>query len=197
MGSCLFFSGPPNKHLPYFCIMSIQVDTSRIQFRPVTVTFLEMHDKKEMPAPLPGTAFRLLPEPVSVDDYREYYYGVGEKHFWLDRIVMPDEELFEKINAPDIDIYVFSLQGQTAGFVEYITGEKFVEILYFGLLPHFIGKGLGKYFLEWVIGKAWSYGPAWIQLNTCTLDHPQALPNYVKAGFVPVRTETHQRRILV
>lgn len=71
-----------------------------------------------------------------------------------------------------------------------------MEILYFGLMPSFIGKGYGKYFLQWVIAKAWSYKPEWIQLNTCTLDHPHALGTYKKAGFTEVRKEIHQRRVI-
>jgi GNAT superfamily N-acetyltransferase len=121
---------------------------------------------------------------------------VGEKHFWLDRMVMPDEELYQKINATNVDIYLFYVDQAVAGYIEFVREEKYVEILYFGILPQFIGKGLGKYFLQWVIAKAWSYQPEWIQLNTCTLDHPNALGTYKNAGFREVRTEVHQRRIL-
>ena len=176
--------------------MSISIDTSKIIFQPVTVTFLEMHEPKEFPAPLPGTRFELLPKPVSVNEYRKYYYGVGEKHFWLDRMVMPDQELSGKINADNIDIYIFYINDEAAGYIEFIKEERFVEILYFGIMPDFIGKGFGKYFLQWVIAKAWSYQPEWVQLNTCTLDHPNALGTYKKAGFTEIRKETHQRRIL-
>ena len=172
------------------------IDVSKIIFKPATVTFLEMHEPKEFPVPITETNFELLPKPVSVNEYRKYYYGVGEKYFWLDRMVMADEELFEKINADNVDIYIFYVDDEAAGYIEFIKEEKYVEILYFGLMPQFIGKGLGKYFLQWVIAKAWSYKPEWIQLNTCTLDHPNALGTYKKAGFTEVRTETHQRRIL-
>ena len=176
--------------------MPFNIDTSRIVFQPVTVTFLEMHVAKPFPDPLPGTRFELLPKPISVDEYRKYYYGVGEKHYWLDRMVMPDAELFPKINAGNIDIYVFYLNENAAGYIEFIKEPDYVEILYFGIMPEYIGKGYGKYFLQWVIAKAWSYRPQWIQLNTCTLDHPHALRAYKKAGFKEVRTEIHQRRIL-
>lgn len=74
----------------------ISIDVTRINFQPVTVTFFEMHEPREFPVDMEGTSFELLPKPVSVNEYRKYYYGVGEKHFWLDRMVMPDEELFEK-----------------------------------------------------------------------------------------------------
>jgi GNAT superfamily N-acetyltransferase len=54
---------------------------------------------------------------------------------------------------------------------------------HFGLMPEFIGQGLGRYFLRWAIGRAWSYGPRRFWLHTDTKDHPAALPNYLKAGF--------------
>jgi GNAT superfamily N-acetyltransferase len=172
------------------------VDTSKIIFQPVTVTFLEMHQQQVFPSALPNTSFDLLSKPIGVDEYRKYYYGVGQKYFWLDRMVMPDDELYQKINAENVHIFIFHVNSEPAGYIEFVKEEKFVEILYFGLMPNFIGKGLGKYFLQWVIAKAWSYDAHWIQLNTCTLDHPNALDTYKKAGFKEVRTEIHQRRIL-
>ena len=181
----------------YFCCMTFSIDTSKIVMRPVTVTFLEMHEPKELPVSMPGTHFGLLLNPIPANEYRKFYYGVGEKHFWLDRMVMPDEELFDKINASNIDIFLFYVNKEVAGYIEFVKEEKHVEILYFGLMAAFIGQGYGKYFLQWVIAKAWSYEPEWIQLNTCTLDHPNALGTYKKAGFREVRTEIHQRRILI
>jgi GNAT superfamily N-acetyltransferase len=177
--------------------MSFSIDTSKIIMQPVTVTFLEMHDPKELPISLPGTHFGLLLNPIPVNEYRKFYYGVGENHSWLDRMVMPDDELFDKINASNVDIFLFYINKEMAGYIEFVKDEKYVEILYFGLMPAFIGKGYGKYFLQWVITKAWSYKPEWIQLNTCTLDHPNAFGTYKKAGFTEVRTEIHQRRVLV
>jgi GNAT superfamily N-acetyltransferase len=173
------------------------IDRSKIILKPVTVTFLEMTERPVNEAvPLTGTAFRLLSKPIDVNEYREVYYAVGEKHSWLDRMVMPDDELFEKINADNIEIFIFYVNNEPAGYIEFIKEKRFTEILYFGIMPAFIGKGFGKYFLQWVINKAWSYGVEWIQLNTCTLDHPNALPNYKKAGFIPVRTEVQERKII-
>ena len=110
---------------------------------------------------------------------------------------MPDQELIDKINGSNVDIFLFYVNVEVAWYIEFIKEGKYVEILYFGLMPAFIGKGYGKHFLEWVIGTAWSYQPDWIQLNTCTLDHPNALGTYKKAGFKEVRTEIHQRRVLL
>ncbi len=162
-----------------------------------TVTFLEMHQKPlEKLGWRPDSTFKLIPKPIYVETYRTYYYHVGEKFNWLDRMVMPDEELSQKINADNTDIFLMFIRDVPAGFAEFVKESDFTEILYFGLFPDFVGKGFGNYFLQWVIQQAWSYQPKWIQLNTCTLDHPNALPVYKKAGFVPIRTETQQRKIL-
>ena len=167
------------------------------EFTTATVTFLEMHQKPlEKLELLVDSTFTLIPKPISAETYRTYYYKVGEKVNWLDRMVMPDEELYQKINADNTDIFIMYINDVPAGFAEFIKEVDFTEILYFGLFPDFVGKGFGNYFLKWVIEKAWSFQPKWIQLNTCSLDHPNALPIYKKAGFVPIRTETQQRKIL-
>ena len=70
-----------------------------------------------------------------------------------------------------------------------------IELVQFGLVPEFIGQGLGKYFLQWTIDKAFSYAPRRYWLHTCTDDHPVALPNYQKAGFAIYKTETMERKV--
>ena len=64
----------------------------------------------------------------------------------------------------------------------------------FGLLPGFIGQGLGRYFLQWAIDRAWSYQPRRFWLHTCTKDHPAALPDYLKAGFAVYKEEVKDQR---
>jgi GNAT superfamily N-acetyltransferase len=145
----------------------------------------------------PGVDFVSLPKPVTVERYRKYYFGVGEKWNWLDRMVMPDEELSAKINASGTDIFLLKVNGTDAGYVELVNTAEFSEIGYFGLLPGFIGKGYGKYFLQWGIHKAWSYGAKKVQLNTCSLDHPDALSIYKSCGFKVVRTQVEKRKILI
>ncbi len=87
--------------------------------------------------------FNCCPKPISVNDYRNYYYGVGKEWYWLDRMVMEDALLHEKINAPNVDIFVLYIEDQPAGFAEFVREKDHVEILYFGLFPAFIGKGYG------------------------------------------------------
>ncbi|MGI9332384.1 MAG: GNAT family N-acetyltransferase, partial [Gammaproteobacteria bacterium] len=66
-----------------------------------------------------------------------------------------------------------------------------VEIAYFGLMPQFIGRGLGPYLLDWAIAEAWTAAPARVWLHTCNLDHPSALGVYRRSGFEVEGTEVH------
>jgi GNAT superfamily N-acetyltransferase len=84
--------------------------------------------------------------------------------------------------------------GAPAGFAELgRRAEGEVELVPFGLLPGFIGQGLGRYFLQWAIDRAWGYRPRRFWLHTDTKDHPAALPNYLKAGFALYREEVKDR----
>jgi GNAT superfamily N-acetyltransferase len=86
-----------------------------------------------------------------------------------------------------------SWEGGPAGYFELREhDDASVEIAYFGLLPDFIGRGWGKYLLTRAVQIAWDLGATRVWLHTCTLDHPAALPNYLKRGFRPLRTEEYE-----
>lgn len=88
------------------------------------------------------------------------------------------------------------VDGDPAGFSELVRREAGeIELVQFGLLPEFIGQGLGKWFLQWTIDKVWSYRPRRLWLHTCTLDHPAAVPNYKKAGFLVCKEEQTRREL--
>lgn len=172
------------------------MDISKISLIDAQVYYLEMRKKPKEETPYrEDITFVALPHPISVEDYRLHYKNVGWEYHWLDRLVMSDSELLEKINAPNAKQYLMIKDNQIAGFVEFIVEDKFTEILYFGLYPAFVGKGIGKYFLQWVVEKAWSFDVQWIQLNTCSLDHPSALEVYKSLGFEEVKLAVEQRRV--
>ena len=136
-------------------------------------------------------------EKPSVERYRELYAAVGRQFHWVDRMIMPDEQLAEILQDERVEVYLLEVDGQTAGYSELdrrVAGE--VELAYFGLFAEFIGKGLGKYFLDWTIRRAWSYAPNRVWVHTCDLDHPAALPNYLKAGFVAYKEEMVRQAVL-
>ncbi|MGH9312112.1 MAG: GNAT family N-acetyltransferase [Vicinamibacterales bacterium] len=96
-----------------------------------------------------------------------------------------------------VSFWVLSVSGGVAGYFELRMHPEpevrtfFVEIAYFGLLPAYLGRGLGKYLLSEAVARAWELHPARVWLHTSTLDHAAALPNYLARGFSIVRTEEY------
>ena len=137
------------------------------------------------------TLERLDPCPVAL--YRELYRDVGSAWHWHDRDAWSDERLAAHLRAPDTRVHTLRRDGELAGYFELVRHERGdVEIAYFGLLPRFVGKGLGAHLLSEAIDAAFALGATELWLHTCTLDHPAALANYRARGFQPFRTETYE-----
>ena len=156
----------------------------------VTVTFLRMDRPPPDPArPLPADAALLrLPRPT-VAFYRFLYETVGAPHLWWLRRSLTHEALAGILADPATSIHVLYRDGEPAGFFELdARGRPTVNLSYFGLMPHAVGLGLGGAFLRAAIDAALDSGGRAITVNTCTADHPRALPGYLRAGFRPVRT---------
>ena len=128
----------------------------------VVTTYMEMTERPTRPTvPCPPGQYAVLRlERPSVTFYRYLYSQVGERWMWSDRRKMSDETLDAAINAEGIEIYVLYAGGEPAGYVELDRRAKpDIRIAYFGLAPFFIGRGLGRYLLNWAVDLAWSYGP--------------------------------------
>ena len=120
----------------------------------------------------------------TVEEYLHLYNSVGQDYQWIDRNLMPSDELEVILRNEQIEVHELFVGGRAAGFAELDRRrEQQVELAYFGLFPEFIGQGIGKFFLHWVVERAWSYRPRRVWVHTCDLDHPAALPNYTRAGF--------------
>jgi ribosomal protein S18 acetylase RimI-like enzyme len=134
--------------------------------------------------------------PVSF--FRYLYTEVGRAHHWTDRLGWSEETVRRHLDNPAISLWLLSWEGAPAGYFELRKeGDEAVEIAYFGLLPEYVGRGWGKFLLTEAVRTAWSLGPTRVWLHTCTLDHPAALPNYLRRGFRRVREEVYTAEILV
>jgi GNAT superfamily N-acetyltransferase len=135
-------------------------------------------------------------EKPTVSYYRWLYDAVGSKWLWFERKRLSDDAVRAVIEDPLLQIWVLSVGHVPAGFFEIDarTAPASTNIAYFGLTGDFIGKGLGKFFLDCAIVAAWATGPKRVTVNTCTLDHPRALGLYQAAGFQII--ERRHRRIL-
>lgn len=164
---------------------------------PVSVTFLEM---KRPPLTYPSTPMNspvalFRARDISLHYYRYLMDRVGRKWHWVNVLRMSDDELGAYLRAPGRDIRVLYLNGSPAGFFDlHAQTPDLVDLAYFGMMKEAIGQGLGRWFLGAAIETAWSYAPKRVIVQTCTLDHPAALPLYQKLGFVPIgqmRTLVH------
>lgn len=163
----------------------------------VTVYYLETltPPSRVVPTPREGLDVRHVVSPT-VPYYRELYDAVGKEFHWLSRRKLSDEALAAILDDARNEVHVLHVDGTPAGFAELDRRHlDEIELVQFGLTRPFIGQGLGKWFLQWTIDRAWSYGPRRLWLHTCTLDHPAALPNYTRAGLVEYRRETKRREL--
>jgi GNAT superfamily N-acetyltransferase len=155
----------------------------------VTVTFLRMDRPPASPTPSLPTGYQIVrAEAPTVGFYRYLYNTVGADYVWWLRRTMPDVELAALLTDPPVSIHTLYSGGQPAGFFE-LDGRTWpdVNLSYFGLLPHAVGTGVGFAFLRHAVDTVWRQGARGMTVNTCTADHPRALPTYLRAGFKPIR----------
>ena len=160
----------------------------------VTRTYLEMCDPAELqPARNDDPRIRVeqLPD-CSASFFRYLYVEVGRNYHWIDRLSWTDEDIAAHLREPEISLWLMTEDGANAGYFELrLCEDGSVEIAYFGLLTDFIGRGLGKHLLTCAVEQAWAEGANRVWLHTCTLDDPAAMPNYLKRGFRPFKTEKY------
>ena len=120
-----------------------------------------------------------------------FYKQVGKKYRWIDRLSWPDGKWIEYISNKNLETYVISISDDLVGFFELLHNPqlKETEISYFGLLEEYIGKGIGGYALSEAIKKSFDKDINRVWLHTCTLDHPNALKNYIARGMTVFRKE--------
>tara|TARA_Y100000992_G_scaffold272862_1_gene214743 strand:+ start:551 stop:1057 length:507 start_codon:yes stop_codon:yes gene_type:complete len=122
---------------------------------------------------------------------RFFYRQVGKKHRWIDRLSWSDEKWINYISNQNLETYVISEHEDLAGFFELLYNPelKETEISYFGLLEEYIGKGIGGFALSEAIKKSFEKNIKRVWLHTCTLDHPNALKNYIARGMKVFKRE--------
>jgi GNAT superfamily N-acetyltransferase len=157
----------------------------------VVRTYLELTDPvalRGVPFTNPRAHVRSL-APHAVGEYRRLYRDVGERWHWHDRLAWSDDQLAVYLASPDVTVSELLVQDESAGFFELRRHATDVEIAYFGLMPQFIGRGLGGALLTRAVEDAWAMGASRVWLHTCTLDSPHALPNYRARGFQEFKSE--------
>jgi GNAT superfamily N-acetyltransferase len=160
--------------------------------RLVTTTYLEMTSRAELrPARRAKTAIALSRVEIPCPEFNRFLYAaVGARWWWYTRLSWDYARWLAYLNRPEVETWVAYVSGSPAGYFE-LEGQKegSVEIAYFGLLPGFVGKGVGGELLTAAIARAWDIGAGRVWVHTCDLDHPSALPNYQARGLRVFRVE--------
>ena len=131
-------------------------------------------------------------DPCPLSLYRKLYREVGAPHSWTDRLAWSDDELLAWLRRDDVEVWILFDGADAAGYFELQRGANGdTEIVYFGLRPQWIGRGLGSRLLTRAVEEAWSGGTKRVWLHTCSLDSPSAKPNYLARGFSEFRSEQY------
>ena len=137
-----------------------------------------------------------LLKPTNFQLNKFFYKNIGKNHKWIDRLVWTEAQWIDYVSNKNVKTYVFKFKNDLAGFFELIfhNEKKEIEIAYFGLLEEFRNKKLGSYLLSQAIQKSFiesfnkSINRVWV--HTCSLDHKNALSNYIARGMKIFKTET-------
>ena len=149
-----------------------------------------IEDLNEVIKPNEDCSLDLL-EPINFQLNKFFYKNIGKKHKWIDRLIWTETQWINYVSNKNVKTYVFKFKNDLAGFFELIShGEKKeVEIAYFGLLEEFQNKKLGSYLLYQAIQKSFNLGIDRVWVHTCSLDHKNALHNYIARGMKIFKTE--------
>lgn len=131
-------------------------------------------------------AYNVQPD---VPTYRLLQDKVGRPYCWWMRQAKSDADLAQFLEHGRASIALLKQGEAVRGFYELdLSNLQDINLAYFGLFPDAVGQGVGRAFLDQALRHAWSFRPLCVRVNTCTADHPRALPLYRQMGFEPVST---------
>ena len=150
-----------------------------------------IRDLNKVIEPSGNCSLNLL-EPINFQLNKFFYKNIGKKHKWIDRLAWTENQWIDYVSDKNVETYVFKFKTDLAGFFELISHseKKEVEIAYFGLLEEFQNKKLGSYLLSEAIQKSFKDNVNRVWVHTCSLDHKNALNNYISRGMKIFKTET-------
>ena len=132
-----------------------------------------------------------LIDPINFQLNKFFYKNIGKKHKWIDRLIWDEQKWIEYVSSKKVKTYVLKNKDDLVGFFELIFHyeKNEVEIAYFGILEEYQNKKLGSYLLSQAIKKSFNKNVNRVWLHTCSLDHKNALNNYVARGMKIFKSE--------
>lgn len=162
----------------------------------VTTWYLEMLNPADLrPKWLESPELTVQQAKVPSPEFSRFLYvSVGQRWYWCDRLPWTRAQWLAYLDRSELETWVAYWSGTPAGYIELeVQADGSVKIVYFGLLPQFIGQGLGGHLLSAGIARGWQLGANRVWVHTCTLDGPHALNNYKARGLRLYDTQTFTR----
>ena len=133
----------------------------------------------------------ILLDPINFQLNKFFYKNIGKKHKWVDRLIWDEQKWIDYVSSEKVKTYVLKNKDDLVGFFELIFHyeKNEVEIAYFGILEEYQNKKLGSYLLSEAIKKSFANNVNRVWVHTCSLDHKNALNNYVSRGMKIFKTE--------
>ena len=149
-----------------------------------------LQDLKEGMKPSDDYSLSLI-DPINFQLNKFFYKNIGKKHKWVDRLSWSEEKWINYVSSKNVRTYVFKFRDDLVGFFELIYHEQNneTEIAYFGILEEYQNKKLGSYLLSEAIKKSFQENVVRVWVHTCSLDHKNALNNYISRGMKVYKTE--------
>ena len=131
-----------------------------------------------------------LVKPVYFQLNKFFYKNVGKNHHWVDRLIWTEKQWIEYVSDEKVKTYVLKNTDELAGYFELILHQNEIEIAYLGLLKDYQNKKLGSFLLSSAIKNSFLVKPNRVWVHTCSLDHKNALSNYISRGMKIFKKET-------
>ncbi|MDC3061875.1 GNAT family N-acetyltransferase [Candidatus Pelagibacter sp.] len=150
-----------------------------------------LNDLKETRLTQNGFSFEKV-EPENFKINKFFYKNVGKKHHWVDRLVWTDKNWIDYTTDNKVKTFIVKKHDDLVGYFELIHHEEQneVEIAYLGLLEEYHNKKIGSFLLSTAIKNAFLEKPQRVWVHTCSLDHKNALKNYIARGMKIFKKET-------
>ena len=149
-----------------------------------------LQNLKEVSRPVDDFILVLL-EPINFQLNKFFYKNIGKKHKWVDRLIWSEQQWIDYVSNEKVKTYVLKNRDDLVGYFELIfhPADKEIEIAYFGILEEYQNKKLGSFLLSEAIKKSFEENINRVWLHTCSLDHKNALNNYIARGMKIFKSE--------
>ena len=151
---------------------------------------ISISDLNESNKPSEDYSLNLI-DPINFQLNKFFYKSIGKKHKWVDRLIWNEQKWIDYVSSEKVKTYVLKNKDDLVGFFELIFHfeKKEVEIAYFGILEEYQNKKLGSFLLSEAIKKSFDQKINRVWLHTCSLDHKNALNNYIARGMKIFKSE--------